>query len=58
VKLKLTIGESTNAPAPAAETAPAQPDEAMQRAQADPGVQRYQELFPNSKARVARDLKE
>jgi DNA polymerase-3 subunit gamma/tau len=56
VKVKLTISE--NAPAAPAAPAPAEASEAALRAQADPGVQRFQELFPDSKVRVVRDLKE
>jgi DNA polymerase-3 subunit gamma/tau len=62
VRVKVTITEeSAAAPAPArapaAETAPGE-DETSRRALGDPGVQRFQEMFPNSQVRGVRDLKE
>jgi DNA polymerase-3 subunit gamma/tau len=62
VRVKVTITEdSASAPAPArapaAEAAPDE-DETSRRALGDPGVQRFQEMFPNSQVRGVRDLKE
>lgn len=63
VKIKHTVGVGTappprtNAPA-GARTSSDLEDAAMRRALADPVVQRFQEIFPGSHVRGARDLKE
>jgi hypothetical protein len=43
---------------PGVEASEQQPNAAAQRALANPEVQRFQELFPESKVRGVRDLKE
>ena len=43
---------------PGVESAEQEPNAAAQRALANPEVQRFQELFPESKVRGVRDLKE
>ena len=59
VKVKITLTEATTAAATAASAvAHAEADAAAERALADPGVKRFQELFPDSKVRGVRDLKE
>jgi DNA polymerase-3 subunit gamma/tau len=59
VKVKITLTEATTAAASAASAAAsAEADAASERALADPAVQRFQELFPDSKVRGVRDLKE
>ena len=62
VRVKVnTTEEPVAAAAPprpaAAESAPDE-DEISRRALGDPGVQRFQEMFPNSQVRSVRDLKE
>jgi len=59
VKVKITLTEATTAAASAASAAAsAEADAASERALADPAVQRFQKLFPDSKVRGVRDLKE
>jgi hypothetical protein len=59
VKVKITLTESATASATAASVAAsAEADAASERALADPGVRQFQELFPDSKVRGVRDLKE
>jgi DNA polymerase-3 subunit gamma/tau len=59
VKVKITLTETATAAANAASAqASAEADAASERALADPAVQRFQELFPDSKVRGVRDLKE
>ncbi|MDR3717653.1 MAG: DNA polymerase III subunit gamma/tau, partial [Bryobacteraceae bacterium] len=59
VKVKITLTETATAAANAASAAAsAEADAASKRALADPAVQRFQELFPDSKVRGVRDLKE
>ena len=59
IKVKITLTETANAPsASASKTASAESDAVSERALADPAVQRFQELFPDSKVRGVRDLKE
>jgi DNA polymerase III subunit gamma/tau len=59
-RVKVTIGEPSGAPAAAA-AAPARKTsteaDAETRALADPGVKRYQELFPEAQIRAIRNLK-
>jgi DNA polymerase-3 subunit gamma/tau len=57
VKMKLTLVETAAAPA-APSSAADETNEATERAMADPAVRKYQELFPGSKVRGVRDLKE
>lgn len=63
VKIKHTVGAGTappprsNAPTGARSSSDLE-DAAMRRALADPVVQRFQEIFPGSHVRGARDLKE
>jgi regulator of protease activity HflC (stomatin/prohibitin superfamily) len=59
VKVTITLTETATAAANAASAkASAEADAASERALADPAVQRFQELFPDSKVRGVRDLKE
>ena len=59
VKVKITLTEAATAAASAVSAAAgAEADAASERALADPAVQRFQELFPDSKVRGVRDLKE
>jgi DNA polymerase-3 subunit gamma/tau len=59
VKVKITLTETAAAAASVASAAvSAEADAASERALADPAVQRFQELFPDSKVRGVRDLKE
>jgi DNA polymerase III subunit gamma/tau len=59
VKVKITLTEATTAAASAASAAAsAEADAASERALADPAVQQFQKLFPDSKVRGVRDLKE
>jgi DNA polymerase-3 subunit gamma/tau len=59
VKVKITLTQETTAAANAAAAAAiAEADAASERALASPEVQRFQKLFPDSKVRGVRDLKE
>ncbi len=55
-RIKLTVGTPVNA-APMAAKAPAE-DEVMNRAMADPAIQRFRETFPDAEIRQVRNLKE
>jgi DNA polymerase-3 subunit gamma/tau len=55
-RIKLTVGTPVNA-APMATKAPAE-DEVMNRAMADPAIQRFRETFPDAEIRQVRNLKE
>ena len=57
VKVTITLTETATASAGAA-AASAEADAASERALADPAVRQFQELFPDSKVRGVRDLKE
>ena len=59
VKVKITLtGTATAATSAASDAASAEADAASERALADPAVRRFQTLFPDSKVRGVRDLKE
>jgi DNA polymerase-3 subunit gamma/tau len=59
VKVKITLTETATAAAGAGSAAAtAEADAASERALADPAVRQFQELFPDSKVRGVRDLKE
>ncbi len=56
-RVKISVGEAA-APAAPAPAARGGEDETMQRALANPEVQRFREVFPGAEVRVARNLKE
>jgi DNA polymerase III subunit gamma/tau len=56
-RIKLTVGTPVNAAPMATKAAPAE-DEVMQRAMADPAIQRFRETFPDAEIRQVRNLKE
>jgi DNA polymerase-3 subunit gamma/tau len=58
MRVKVTVGETgiTEAPKPRKESVGE--EATTQRALADPGVQRFQELFPDAQVRAVRNLKE
>jgi hypothetical protein len=59
VRVRLEAGEAVNtAPVPMAEKPPAAESELRQRALSDPGVKRFQELFPGAQVRTVRNLNE
>ncbi|HYP12782.1 MAG TPA: DNA polymerase III subunit gamma/tau, partial [Bryobacteraceae bacterium] len=59
VRIKVTTGEPVSKPtAPAAPKSSAKDEELLERALADPAVQRFREAFPNAEVRQIRNLKE
>ncbi|MGA8029030.1 MAG: DNA polymerase III subunit gamma/tau [Bryobacteraceae bacterium] len=58
VRVRLDVGEEISAaPAPAVKTE-ADESQVRERALSDPGVKRFQELFPNAQVRTVRNLNE
>ena len=60
VRVTIKVGDPTASVAPVAARTPvaAQPNEAMDRALANPEVQRFQEVFPDAQVRNVRNLKD
>ncbi len=57
MKIKVEVGETAAAPAPGEDDARVD-DEAAARALADPEVQKFRQLFPGSRVRAVRNLKQ
>jgi DNA polymerase-3 subunit gamma/tau len=56
VRITIKVGETTAAPVTATTAPP--PDEVARRALANPEVQRFQEMFPDSQVRTVRNLRD
>jgi len=57
VRITIKIGEPSAAPVASVAAGP-QADEAAKRALANPEVQRFQEMFPDSQVRTVRNLRD